>query len=116
MSLAPLDLENSSGALNQPKVIYAGDAYQGQPYIVVTEDNIILVGDANTVVRPGPSRPAHILRPAPARGPAGSSSIEAQLPGQQLLRPDHPAANAQFRSPSASAIRSPPGAPHAAVI
>jgi hypothetical protein len=54
MSLAPLDLENTSGALNQPKVIYAGDAYQGQPYIVVTEDGIILVGDANTVVNVGP--------------------------------------------------------------
>lgn len=54
MSLAPLDLENTSGALNQPKAIYAGDAYQGQPYIVVTEDNIILVGDANTVINVGP--------------------------------------------------------------
>ena len=54
MSLAPLDLENTSGALNQPKVIYAGDAYQGQPYIVVTEDNIILVGDQNTVINVGP--------------------------------------------------------------
>jgi hypothetical protein len=54
MSLAPLDLENTSGALNQPKVIYAGDAYQGQPYIVVTEDGIIIVGDANTVVNVGP--------------------------------------------------------------
>jgi hypothetical protein len=54
MSLAPLDLENTSGALNQPKIIYAGDAYQGQPYIVVTEDNIILVGDSNNVINVGP--------------------------------------------------------------
>jgi hypothetical protein len=50
MSLAPLDLENAAGDLNQPKAIYAGDAYQGQPYIVVTDESIILVGDKNNVI------------------------------------------------------------------
>lgn len=54
MSLPPLDLENSSGDLNQPKVIYAGDAYQGQSYIVVTDEGIILVGDKNNVINISP--------------------------------------------------------------
>jgi len=49
-----LDLENSAGALDPSKVVYAGDAYHGQPYVVVTEDGIILVGDQNTVVNVGP--------------------------------------------------------------
>lgn len=56
MSATPsvLDLENTGGALNQPKVLYAGDAYQGQPYVVVTEDGIILVGDKNNVINVSP--------------------------------------------------------------
>lgn len=45
-----LDLENAAGSASQPKVIYAGDAYQGQPYLVITEDGIILVGDKNTAI------------------------------------------------------------------
>lgn len=48
------DLENSQGALNQPKVIYAGDAYQAQPYLIVTEDEIILVGDHANVINVSP--------------------------------------------------------------
>jgi hypothetical protein len=52
MSATPpvLDLENVAKALNQPKVLYAGDAYQGQPYLVISEDSIILVGDKNNVI------------------------------------------------------------------
>ena len=56
MSTTPLvlDLENAAGDLNPTKVLYAGDAFQGQPYIVVTPDQIILVGDKNTVINVGP--------------------------------------------------------------
>ncbi len=115
MSLAPLDLENSSGALNQPKVIYAGDAYQGQPYIVVTEDNIILVGDANTVVRPGPSRPAHIYAPRPREGPAGSSSIEPS--SRPAAPPPRPSCRQRpVPQPLCFSYSVPAGSTHAAVI
>lgn len=56
-SPAPLvqDLENSSKAPLQPKVIYAGDVYQGQPAVVVTQDEINLVGDQNNAIHLDPS-------------------------------------------------------------
>lgn len=34
----------------QPKVIHAGDNWVGQPYIVVTEEGIVINGDLNTGV------------------------------------------------------------------
>lgn len=54
MSVPVLDLENAAGSPNQPKVLYAGDSYQGQPYIVITEDQIIIVGDKNNAINVNP--------------------------------------------------------------
>jgi hypothetical protein len=56
MSATPLvlDLENAAGDLNQSKVVYAGDAFQSQPYIVVTQDQIILVGDKTNAINVSP--------------------------------------------------------------
>jgi hypothetical protein len=57
MSSQPLvfDLENQSGTYQkQPKTLYAGDSYDGQPTVAVTEDEIILAADANNVVRVDP--------------------------------------------------------------
>lgn len=54
MAAPIVDLENSAGHLNQPKIVYAGDAYQGQPYILVDGDQIILVGDKQTAVNVNP--------------------------------------------------------------
>jgi hypothetical protein len=56
MASAPavFDLENTGDSLQQPKVIFAGDAYQGQPYLIVTEDEIILVGDKGNVINVSP--------------------------------------------------------------
>jgi hypothetical protein len=57
MSTQPLtyDLENQDGTYEkQPKAIFAGDFYEGQPAIAVTEDEIVLAGDSNTVVRVDP--------------------------------------------------------------
>jgi hypothetical protein len=56
MSSTPLvlDLENAAGARNQPKVLFAGDAYQGQPYVYVDGDQIILVGDKTNVINVSP--------------------------------------------------------------
>ena len=49
------DLENQDGTYElQPKSLYAGDSYQGQPSVAVTEDEIILVGDSNNVIRVDP--------------------------------------------------------------
>lgn len=57
MSSQPLvyDLENQDGTYDlQPKSLYAGDSYQGQPSVAVTEDEIILAGDSNNVIRVDP--------------------------------------------------------------
>ena len=57
MSSQPLvyDLENQDGTYElQPKSLYAGDSYQGQPSVAVTEDEIILAGDSNNVIRVDP--------------------------------------------------------------
>lgn len=47
------DLENRLGK-KALKVMYAGDLYEGQPYLVVTEDEVILVGDSTNVVNVSP--------------------------------------------------------------
>jgi hypothetical protein len=49
------DVQNSSNAPLQPKVIYAGDVYKGQPCIVITEDEINIVGDSNNAIHLDPS-------------------------------------------------------------
>jgi hypothetical protein len=47
MSSLPLihDLDNASQDPMQPKAIYAGDAWDGQPTLVLTEDEAILWAD-----------------------------------------------------------------------
>jgi len=57
MSSQPLvyDLENQDDAYElQPKSLCAGDSYQGQPSVAVTEDEIIPAGDSNNVIRVDP--------------------------------------------------------------
>jgi len=48
------DLENTAGVPLQPKVIYAGDVFQNQPCVVVTQDEINLVGDENNAIHLDP--------------------------------------------------------------
>jgi hypothetical protein len=38
----------------QPKILYAGDQYDGQPYVVVTEEDIAIVGDKRSVIAVNP--------------------------------------------------------------
>jgi hypothetical protein len=47
------DLENRLGK-QALKVMFAGDDYEGQPYLIVTEDEIIIVGDSTQVVNVSP--------------------------------------------------------------
>lgn len=47
------DLENFLGRL-APRALFAGDAYAGQPAVVVTEDEIVLAGSKSNVVRVDP--------------------------------------------------------------
>lgn len=47
------DLENFIGRL-APKALFAGDQYNGQPSVVVTESEIVLAGNQTTVVRVDP--------------------------------------------------------------
>ena len=57
MSSASLiyDLENQSGVYRkQPKMLYAGDHYEGQPTIAVTEDEVVIAGDSNNALRVDP--------------------------------------------------------------
>lgn len=49
------DLENTSGVPLQPKVLYAGDVYQDQPCIAVTQNEINLVGDSNNAIHLDPA-------------------------------------------------------------
>lgn len=49
------DLENTSDDALQPKALYAGDVYQDQPVVVVTEDEINIVGDQNNAIHLDPS-------------------------------------------------------------
>lgn len=44
------DLENRLG-LRQLKILFAGDEYTGQPFLAVTNDEVVMVGDKNNVVR-----------------------------------------------------------------
>ena len=48
------DLENSANAPLQPKAIYAGDVYQGQPAIVVTQDEINIAADSGNAIHLDP--------------------------------------------------------------
>ena len=48
------DFENFLGKLT-PKALFAGDSYKGQPSVVVTEDEVLLTGDKNTLVRVDPT-------------------------------------------------------------
>jgi hypothetical protein len=44
------DLDNVSKEPNQPKSIYAGDVYGGQPSVTVTNDGIWLAGSKTSVI------------------------------------------------------------------
>jgi hypothetical protein len=44
------DLENAAGSRLQPKAIYAGDAFQGQPSVVVTDSEAIVAGNSSNVI------------------------------------------------------------------
>ena len=48
------DIENAAGVPLQPKTVYAGDVYQGQPCVVVAQDEINIVGDENTAIHLDP--------------------------------------------------------------
>lgn len=48
------DLENFLGKL-APKAWFAGESYNGQPSIVVAQDEIVLAGNATTAIRVSPS-------------------------------------------------------------
>jgi hypothetical protein len=48
------DLEAMDRGIKQPKATYAGDVYVGQPYVLVSEEDIALVGDKKNVVSVSP--------------------------------------------------------------
>lgn len=50
------DLENRKDpSAKQPKIIYAGDQYDGQPFLIVSEEDIALVGDKKNVISVNPT-------------------------------------------------------------
>jgi hypothetical protein len=53
-SARPLDLEGLLSESLRQKVIYAGAESVGQPYLIVTEDGIALVGDESNVISLNP--------------------------------------------------------------
>jgi hypothetical protein len=53
-SARPLDLESLLSESLRQKVIYAGAESVGQPYLIVTEDGIALVGDESNVISLNP--------------------------------------------------------------
>ena len=53
-SARPLDLEGLIEQGLRQKVIYAGAEPTGQPYLIVTEDGIALVGDESNVISLNP--------------------------------------------------------------
>ncbi len=55
MSALIHDLENTNKTALQPKAVYAGDVFQGQPCIVLTEDEINIVGDSSNAIHLDPS-------------------------------------------------------------
>jgi hypothetical protein len=57
MASQPLvyDLENQDGVYQkQPKMLFAGDRYDGQPTVTVTESEVVIAGDARNVIRVDP--------------------------------------------------------------
>lgn len=44
------DLDNASQVDNQPKAIYSGDSYSGQPVIAVLEEGVYLAGSKTQVI------------------------------------------------------------------
>jgi hypothetical protein len=48
------DLENASNAPLQPKALYAGDVYQGQPVVVVTQSEINIAADSGNAIHLDP--------------------------------------------------------------
>ena len=53
-SARPIDLEGLVEAGLRQKVLYAGSEPEGQPYLIVTEDGIALVGDESNVISINP--------------------------------------------------------------
>jgi hypothetical protein len=49
------DLQNIAKAPLQPKVMYAGDVFNNQPYIITTKDEINIVGDGTNAIHLDPS-------------------------------------------------------------
>jgi hypothetical protein len=49
------DVQNTLKAPLQPKVVFAGDVFQGQPSIVVTGQEINIVGDSSNAIHLDPS-------------------------------------------------------------
>lgn len=62
----PLDIRvDATGPVNPPRVIYAGDEWQGEthPHIVVAEDSIRIVGDLDKGVTVDPQFGTHVQGP-----------------------------------------------------
>jgi hypothetical protein len=62
--------------VKQPKTLYAGNQYDGQPYTIVTEDDIALVADKATVISVNPAFGVQI---------SGKSVSFSVLPDQLLF-------------------------------
>jgi hypothetical protein len=45
------DMDNEAGVQNQPKSIYAGDIYGGQPSITTTDEGIFIAGSKTNVIQ-----------------------------------------------------------------
>lgn len=54
MTVLTHDLENSADAPLQPKAVFAGDVYQDQPAVIVTQDEINIVGDSGNAIHLDP--------------------------------------------------------------
>ena len=84
-SARPLDLEGLIEQGLRQKVIYAGAEPTGQPYLIVTEDGIALVGDDSNVISLNPDfdhlRPfAGLFWPAcPSRSRSAAATGESTL-------------------------------------
>jgi hypothetical protein len=49
------DLESRDRSVKQPKMFYSGDAWVGQPYIAILEEDIAIVGDKTNVMTVNPT-------------------------------------------------------------